>query len=608
MLAVFLPIHELPRTIWANGHRCTLTGSVAACNDPSSHLLCQPDWPPRWLDRSPARCPSLHYAHSGGNRAKTARLPPSRAQCGRSITGQGPAIGAANRAASPSPEQKKMKGRRALRIPIRSGPGALGARADEANEALTVALDGRPVINLDRYTSARRVAYTGPAQVTAARPHVALGYYQPWSAAEAGHTIVPESTQGIRQSGERKHRWWQEIAERSMQVARSFSRPPVAIGWWETRELRSLAGPEGRVLGLQARVRHVLEEKTALDDILRGAGVSPKLFIRSAIYSDRLPSLNKMRQAVGTQRIVIQAGHNGGGRGTVFVDDERGMEPAAAMSGPWKVSAFVEGWSSNTTVLSLPDGKGGVQVYVDRPSHTAMAVSELGIGPAKGAGHQWATPFPATDVENLVEAAVRIGTWAWQHYGLVGLWGIDTIWTPDGPVINEINARMQGTTEVSGVNQLLAGYPPLVVAHLTTMLDHPVRWLPEAGAFNTQTVASAQGNTPAPYYVKVRARRRVQTPAGFRGSGLYRFDGTRLTWHGPGANPIQADSDNGLVLLANVPAGGVTCEANAELGTFEGLTAGPAAPFGGPEELSSHGRALLGAFDRLFLPCNEGAK
>ncbi|MET7718479.1 hypothetical protein [Streptomyces sp. NPDC005407] len=375
----------------------------------------------------------------------------------------------------------------------------------------------------------------------------------------------------------------------------------MATGWWAARELFTVAGPEGYVAGLPISVRHLLEEKTALDELLRGAGVPRRLFIQSTVYEDRLPSLAEMRRAVGTQRVVIQAGHNGGGRGTVFVDDVRSLDQAAGMSGPWKVSAFVEGWSSNTTVLSLPDGKGGVQVYVDRPSHTAMAVSALGIGAAKGAGHQWSTSFASHGVEDLITAAVRIGEWAWEHHGLMGLWGIDTIWTSDGPVINEINARKQGTTEVSGVNQQLAGYPPLVVAHLTAMLGHRVSWLPAADTYNAHTLAAAPGGKPAPYYVKVRARRAVKTPAGFQGSGIYRFDGTHLTWHSAGANPIEADSDAGLVLLANVPAADVTCQVNAELGTLEGLTAGRAAPFGSPSDLSSHGSALLAAFDRLFL-------
>lgn len=478
-------------------------------------------------------------------------------------------------------------------------PSQLGERTHTAHHELTCALAGRPLVDFDRHATGGRVAYAAPAPVHAARPALSLGCYAPWNPATPVDAITAEDGTGVRPTGERKHTWWPAIADRAAARISGYNRPPVIAGWYAVPYLCELTGPGGTVAGLPADVRDRIEDKSALGRILHSAHVPPGMIIRARTYRDRLPSLTDMRAAVGTRRIVIQSAHDAGGRGTIFVDNERDMPRAASLPGPWRVSAFVEGWSSNTTVLSVPDGRGGVRVYVDRPSHKAIGVTAVGIGPAKSAGNDWSKPWPTDGVSAVIEAASRIGQWAWQSHRLTGLWGIDTIWTPDGPVINEINARKQGTTEVSGVNQQLAGYPPLVVAHLTAMLGHPVTWLTAPEEFNTATLAAAPADTPAPYYLKVRARHAHTTPDDFPGSGIYRLEGERLTWERPGAHPTEADSDTGRVLIANAPAAGTTCPPGAEIGTVEGITTGPASPFAGPAELSPHGRTLLAAFDRL---------
>ncbi|MFI8265483.1 hypothetical protein [Streptomyces sp. NPDC085665] len=478
-------------------------------------------------------------------------------------------------------------------------PSQLGDRSRTAHHELTRALAGRPLIDFDRHTTGGRVAYAAPVPVSAARPTLSLGCYSPWGPAAPAEAIAAEHGTGERPAGERKHTWWATIAARAAARIESLGKPPVIAGWYAVPYLQTLAGPAGIVAGLPVNVRSQIEDKSAIGRILRSAQVPAHMIIGAHTYRDRLPNLTDMRNQIGSRRIVVQSAHSAGGRGTVFVNDEGDMHEAAALPGPWRVSAFVEGWSSNTTVLSLPDGRGGVRIYVDRPSHKAIGVEAVGIGPAKSAGNDWSQPWPITGAADVIEAATRIGQWAWREHRLTGLWGIDTIWTPAGPVINEINARKQGTTEVSGVNQQLSGFPPLVLAHLTAMLDHPVTWLPSPQEFNTATITAAAGGVPAPYYLKIRARQALRLPDDFPGSGIYRLSRGRLTWEGPGAHPADADSDTGRVLIANAPAAGTTCPPGAELATAEGITIGSASPFAGPSELSPHGRTLLAAFDRL---------
>ena len=228
------------------------------------------------------------------------------------------------------------------------------------------------------------------------------------------------------------------------------------------------------------------------------------------------------------------------------------------MPGPYRVSAFTEGWSSNVTVLSVPDGSGGVRVYVDRPSHKAIAIAELGIGTAKSAGNDWSRPWPPGAATALVEAAVRIGEWAWAEHRMAGLFGLDAILTPGGEVrVNEVNCRNQGTTEVSSVNQQLRGQPPFVIAHLVTMLGGRVDWLGDPSEYNHETIRRAMQPGAGPFYAKVRlgGQGPVRISPDFPGPGVYRLDEAgRLHLIRGGAHPADADADRGEVLIASAPA------------------------------------------------------
>ncbi|KJS51590.1 hypothetical protein VM98_36320, partial [Streptomyces rubellomurinus subsp. indigoferus] len=98
------------------------------------------------------------------------------------------------------------------------------------------------------------------------------------------------------------------------------------------------------------------------------------------------------------------------------------------------------------------------------------------------------------------DAAVWIGTWACETHGEKGLFGLDALLTAHGEVfLNDMNGRNQGITEGSAVPQQLRGLLPFLIAHFTTMLDHPITWLPDPDDFNAATVDLAAGPAPGPY-------------------------------------------------------------------------------------------------------------
>src|SRR5712691_1454670 len=273
-------------------------------------------------------------------------------------------------------------------------------RAEAAAAALAAVLGGRPLVSAERFTTAYRTCYTGPCPIEAMRPALAAGCYRPWHPALPAGMVAAEEATRTRSPGLR-HSWQDQALARAGQALSEMARPPVVTGWYATSQLRALAGPGGTVAAIDGALRDRLENKADFGQLLHAAGVPGEVQIPSVRISGKLPALAELRRQVGASRVVVQAGVTSGGRGTVIADTDADLAAAALMPGPYRVAAFIEGWSSNVTVLSVPDQAGGVRVYVDRPSHKAIAVAELGIGPAKSAGNDWSRPWPAPAAATL---------------------------------------------------------------------------------------------------------------------------------------------------------------------------------------------------------------
>ena len=479
------------------------------------------------------------------------------------------------------------------------------ARAGAAAAALGSALGGRPLVSVERFSTAYRTCYAGPCLVETMRPALAVSCYRPWHPALPASVVTAEDTARVR-SGRLRHAWLGQVLAGSQRALAELAGPPVITGWYATSQLRALAGPGGTVAAIDGDLRNRLENKADFDHLLRSAGVPESVRIPALRVGGKLPALAELRRGVGAERVVVQAGATSGGRGTVIVSTDADLAAAARLPGPYRVTAFIGGWSSNTTVLSVPDTGDGVSVYVDRPSHKAIAVHELGIGAAKSAGNDWSVPWPRAAAAALAEAAVRIGEWAWAEHRMAGLFGLDAILTPDGHVkINEINCRNQGTTEVSSVNQQLRGQPPFVIAHLVTMLGGQPGWLGDPGEFNHETLRRAAQPGPGPFYAKLRLA--GQAPArispDFPGPGVYRLGKPgRLHLVRAGAHPADADADLGEILIASAPGPDITCDPGAEIATLEGVTSGPGRPFAGPGTASAQALRFATAFRDLFIP------
>ncbi|MEY9873312.1 hypothetical protein ABH931_002794 [Streptacidiphilus sp. MAP12-33] len=482
-----------------------------------------------------------------------------------------------------------------------------GPLREAAAARLTQALAGRPLVLAERFTTAMRTCYTGPDAIEAARPALSVGCYTPWEPAQPVAALVAETRTGVR--GPEQRRSWSADMDRSAQRVLAALATPVIAAWYATDQLRAWAGPGGTLAAIDGGLRARIEDKAFFGQLLTDAQVPASLHI-PAIRCHRLPDLKHLQRRLCSGRLVVQAGADSGGRGTFFVTTTDDLaRAAAAMSGPYRVSRFVDGWSSNTTVLSVPNRHGSVDVYVDRPSHKAVGVPQAGIGPGKSAGNTWSMPWPHKAAARLVDAAVRIAEWAWTTHRMCGLFGLDAILTGAGRVhLNEINCRNQGTTEVSAVNQQLRGLPPFLIAHLTTLLDGTVDWLPDPDTFNAATITVSARGGPGPFYLKLRNRHPHPVTVDLPGPGLYRITAGRLERLHAAAHPAEARAERNEVLLANLPTPGTVCLPDAELGTAEGLAHHTGGPFAGPHHLSAYGTRILRALDQHLTPCPEPTK
>lgn len=480
----------------------------------------------------------------------------------------------------------------------RRGGGA--GLVEAAEKELAVALAGRPLVGVERFTTALRTGYTGPVPIEALRPALGIGCYRAWDPALPGLVVAAEDRTLERSVGER-HAWLPRIRHEAARHLLKLDRPPVVLTWYAGARLRELAGPGAVVAAIDADVRATIEAKHLFDDLLRAAGV-PAVARIPCVHVDRLPDLAELRRAVGSERVVVQAGRTADRHGTVVVSGEDGMARAARLLGPYRVAAYVAGWPCSIAALSVPGGDGGVRVYADRPAHTSTGVAELGAGPMRRAGDDWSRPWPVPAAALLIECAERIAVWAWRRYGVAGLFSVEAIVTPAERVrLSAVKWRHQEGTEVSAVNQQAVGLPPFVLAHLSVMLGGPVTWLGDPQEFNQVTLLRA-AEPGGPFSVRVRhdGGTPVRVASG-QGPGVHRLDPSgRLRWVRRGAHPSDARADLGEFLLANLPGPDVVCHPGADLATVEGVAEGGAHPFDGPDTASPATLRVVAAVKDLF--------
>ena len=309
-----------------------------------------------------------------------------------------------------------------------------------AYEAIRAALAGRPLVVIDRFTSAGRTWLRDPSTGSGLSPDLAVRLYDSWP--QAGqHQVLALERLTRRRDNRAKHAWLDLMAPVvSHELSSLQARDPVLHCWYSTPALKRLARAGSTILARPTDVRLVLEDKTAFPHLMRDAGLPTDLWVNSVVlgHGGVAEGFSELQRRLDADTLVVQAAHGSGGRGTVFTRTAAEFEQATIYR-PVRVAAYVPGASSNLSVLTVPHPRHAedCSVYVDAPSLKGIAVADLGIGLAKSAGNDWSKPWPADQLTRLISGIEEFARWAYRVHRLTGLWGVDVIWSPDGAVLRQ---------------------------------------------------------------------------------------------------------------------------------------------------------------------------
>ncbi|MFC7588379.1 hypothetical protein ACFQYP_35250 [Nonomuraea antimicrobica] len=180
-----------------------------------------------------------------------------------------------------------------------------GAPFEVAHAELLAALAGRPLVAIDRFGTVLRTGYTGPNPVEALRPALSIGCYPAWDPALPGMVVAAEDRTSVRSVAERQG-WLRRVRHDAARHLVKLDRPPVISTCFAGAQLQELAHG-GTIAAIDPGVRATIEARHLFDDLLRAAGVPAVARIR-CVPAERLPGLAELRRAVGTERVVVQAG------------------------------------------------------------------------------------------------------------------------------------------------------------------------------------------------------------------------------------------------------------------------------------------------------------
>ena len=442
--------------------------------------------------------------------------------------------------------------------------------------SLEQALAGKVLVQFDRFGQAMRNAYTLPSFQTLV-PDLVVCHYDAW---ESGKAQIPQIYSRERQQKERTKQsgtfydvpFEAEIAN----FLTNDQRVPIFKVWFSTEARQKLAQEHGAIiLAIPPETREFIEGKTNLLPILAGAETDQRIRLSSVSFADieSVPDYEDCQALYG--EVFVMQGRSIGGDGTKIIrTKEEFVAAREKLTGAIKVTEFFAGYSSNTTVVTVPDGVGGCRVFVDIPSHKPTGIAEVGVHETLGAGNDWSQPFPAEHLQQFVQAVEQIGQYLYQEKGLIGIWGVDSIWSDDGVKINEINCRLQGTTEASTVNQILRRFPPFVALHVLSFLGGDTSFLPSQSTFNQETVQLATYEHRAPYYIKIKAK--YDYPVRLKDtntlSGKYRLVDDELEFAAAALSDNDAFLADNEVIIADLPLAESICHPGSELCTITGTT------------------------------------
>lgn len=465
---------------------------------------------------------------------------------------------------------------------------------------LTRTMVGKTLIQFNRFATFGRNAY-GNKLFNSVKPTVAFSDVDWWGTSNSAVVFSEEKKSGVRIKDTQCSRTNVfEVIKSNIYKNKSI---PILSVWQNTDEYEKLAKVlNAIILAMPAKVGLYLEDKTNFNNILKNSGVHHQFLLKELIFTcgESIPNYKTLCSYFG--RKFVMQGRGMGGRGTKIIKSLKDLVKAKQnLKGKIRITEYYKGFSSNVNILSIPDKKRGCLVYVGLPSFKATAIPEIGVPEATSAGSDWSLKFPLSLTSEFVKYVERIGHYIYKKFGLIGVWGLDSIWKKNNFRFNELNCRVQGTTDVGSINELLRGVPPFLLSHYLIFLDQEVSWMPAVEEFNKSTAKMmSKIATKRPFYLKIKVKggRKLCLQSSLK-SGIYKIKNSHLQWLQNRELTSDADFDKNEILIANLPKKETICYPGSQLCTLEGITQSRHI-FSSPHTLSSQGKRISQIIYKYF--------
>jgi hypothetical protein len=444
----------------------------------------------------------------------------------------------------------------------------------QANEALRLAKKNRLFILLDKFGNTGRVSYDASVGLSETIPDIVVSEYRNDHALDDQINISIEDEEGEVGKNSSIH------LSNLMHVLNNNTsgKHPYYATWYLKDQYEEILSKYGGTLSaMDNPTRNIIENKTFLSQYLQEAGVSE---VSNRLYSvcfrngEELPDYSSLTQVFGN-KFVLQ-GTSKGGDGTFIIRNLYELQNALPLlKGDVRISLFEEGFYSTIYAFNLPNNKKGCNTFVDLPSHKAVNIPHLGISETFGAGGDWSIGNNLKNPNRLVEQVSQIGMYLHQQFGLKGAWCIEGFIGQDGNFrFNEINARLGGGSEVSGINQLLANFVPFQTLHHLLFLNGDTSWIGDSDNYNNHTINELKSlSKPKPFYLKIFSTRErscrvvnnLRNGKHSLESNIGTFDTNKST------SPLSCNFDNGEFLICNLPSANTLINPGSQLCTIEGM-------------------------------------
>lgn len=439
-----------------------------------------------------------------------------------------------------------------------------------ANHLLETKMQKFLTININKYATVNRSVVSNFNSLKSFVPDIIVSHYSSNNCLMKFNKVYSqESITNNREKGIYKKIFIDKL-ENDIEIS---GKSPLIFSWQEDEELQNLTSKyNGKTLSMPSNIQEYIEDKLNLKIILKAAKIESKFIIKSCNYNNinELAYIN-LKEKFGNKFVIQRS--SSGGKGTFIVKNEKDFNCCKEkINTPIKISQFINGKSFNNNILNvcinnLPN------TFVDQPSIKPMMENNVTGSKTTSIGHQWFNTFSKKLALEYVQVIEKLGKYLYKTYGLIGLWGIDTIWDGDSFKINEINCRIQGSTEVSSINQILRNELPFIVSHYSSFLDIEPFWLPSATNFNNETVnIMLNGKRYNPFYLKVKLNKNETIKNSTLIDGIYRLNNNNsFTWVRNGITALEANWDNNEFLIVNSPLATTKTGPNSMYCTIEGI-------------------------------------